>query len=222
MALSAMSLHRIGPICGLLFLPLYAAFTFVPELPQAHLSDEQVLDLYRDGSGTIQLGSLLMGLAGVAFLVFLADLHARLRPAGGTATLALAGGVTYVGMIFVAGTLWGSYAAGGSGGPFENRPDLDESATLARILSDTGSGVLLVYGLLAAAAMIAGAAAAGRSTGELPRGLVVAGWIIAPVLILGFAWLPQFLVPLWVCAAAAILLRRPASAEHIDPVPTRG
>lgn len=54
------SLHRLGPICGLLFAPHYAAFVFIPQLPEASYSDEQVLDLYRDSgsSNAILLGSL--------------------------------------------------------------------------------------------------------------------------------------------------------------------
>lgn len=53
-----MSLHRLGPICGLLFAPLYAAFVFIPDLPEAAYSDEQVLNLYRDSgsSNAILLG----------------------------------------------------------------------------------------------------------------------------------------------------------------------
>src|SRR5918998_5953241 len=116
-----MTLHRAGPICGLLFLPLYLFFAFVPELPQASDSDEYVLGLYTDPgkAGMIMLGSLAMAIAGVVLLVFLADLWRRLRPAGDLATLAVGAGVLYVGTLFLAGTLWGGYAGRG-GGPFED------------------------------------------------------------------------------------------------------
>ena len=210
-----MSLHRMGPICGLLFLPLYAAFTFVPELPEASYPDEDVLALYTDPGKAelIMLGSLLMAVAGVVLLVFLADLWRRLRPAGDLATLVVGAGVLYVGAIFGAGTLWGGYAGGGAG-PLETAPDLEHSVTLARILTDMGFGLLLIYGLFAAAVMVAAASAAGRRTGALPRGLVVAGFVIAPLLLVGFTWIPQFLVPAWVFAVSVAGLRRSPETEQ--------
>ena len=209
-----MSLHRAGPVCGLLFLPLYAAFTFVPELPEASYSDEAVVALYTDPgkADLIVLGSLFMAIAGVVLLVFLADLWHRLRPAGDLAMLTLGAGVLYVGTLFVSGTLWGGYAGGG-GSPIETAPDLEHSVTLARILTDMGFGMLLVYGLLAAAVMIVAASAAARRNGALPRGVVIAGYVVAPLLLAGFTWVPQFLVPLWVFAVALSLLRSPAPAD---------
>lgn len=206
-----MSLHRAGPICGLLFLPLYAATHFVPELPEASYPDDQVLALYTDPgkSGLILLGSLLLAVAGVVLLVFLADLWGRLRSAGELAVLTVAGGVLYVGALFVAGTLKGGYAGRG-GGPLEDAPGFEDSVTLARVLTDMGIGMQLIYGLFAAAVMVAAASAAGRRTGALPRGLVVAGYAISPMLLVGFLWIPQFFVPLWVCAVSVVFLRRPA------------
>jgi hypothetical protein len=159
-----------------------------------------------------------MAVAGAALLVFLADLYSRLRPAGGTAVLALAGGLCYVAMIFVAGAFWGGYALGGAG-PLQDAPELAPSVTLARVLNEMGIGVLLIYGLFAAAAMIAGVSAAGRTTGILPRGVVIIGWIIAPLMFAGFAYAPQFLIPLWVVAVSAVLLRRPAAIHHPEPAP---
>ena len=145
-----MSLHRVGPICGLLFLPLYAATHFVPELPEASDSDEYVLALYTDPgkAGLILLGSLLLAVAGVVLLVFLADLWRRLRPAGALATLTVSAGALYVGALFVAGTLKGGYAGRG-GGPLEDAPGFEDSATLARVLTDMGIGMQLIYGLFA-------------------------------------------------------------------------
>jgi hypothetical protein len=214
----AMSLHRVGPICGLLFLPLYAAFTFIPELPVATDSDAAVLGLYTDPGKAelIMLGSLLMAVAGVVLLVFLADLWRRLRPAGELATLTAGAGVLYVGTLFVTGTLWGGYAGRG-GGPVADAAGFEDSVTLARVLTDMGLGMQLVYGLFAAAVMMAAASVAGRQTGALPRGLVIAGSVAAPLLLLGFTWIPQFLVPLWVCALAVAFLRSPAT----DPAQRR-
>jgi hypothetical protein len=206
-----MSLHRAGPICGLLFLPLYVGFGYLPERPDASSTDQQVLDIYRDGgsSSIVLLASLGMALAGAVLLVFLADLWRRLRPAGDLATLTVGAGVLYVGTLFLAGTLWGGYAGRG-GGPFEDAAGFEDSVTLARVLTDMGSGVMLIYGLFAASVMVAAASAAGRRTRAIPRGLVVLGFVIAPLLLLGVTWVPQFFVPLWVAAVSVAFLRRPA------------
>lgn len=209
-----MKLSRLGPVCGLLFAPLYAAFTFGSfELPEYTYSDDRVLAVYDDPAPFL-LGTALIALAGAAFLVFLADLYRRLRSTGtdGMPTLALGGGLLYVGMLFVAGALWTGYANAG-GGPLEGNPDgLAESVTLARVLPGMGWGVLLVYGLVAAAVMIAATSVAAGRNGALPRGAVLGGFVVAPLLLAGFAWVPQFLVPLWVFAVALPLLRSPAPA----------
>lgn len=213
-----MSLHRVGPICGLLFLPLYLGFTFVPEHPEASDPNQYVLDLYADPGriGLMIVGSALMGLAGVVFLVFLADLWRRLRPAGDLATLTVGAGVLYVGMLFMAGLLKGAYAWRG-GGPFEDVAGFEDSVALARVLTDMGIGVHLIYGLFAAAVMVAAASAAGRRTGALPRGIVLAGFVIAPLLLVGFTWVPQFFLPLWVVAVSVAALRRSPETEQAAP-----
>ena len=217
-----MTLSRLGPVCGLLFVPLYAGFTFIPELPEASYSNERVLALYDDGAPFV-LAAVLIAAAGAAFLVFLADLHRRLRSAdaGGAPTLALGGGLLYVAMLFVAGTLWTGYAGGG-GGPLEDAPNLEHSVTLARVLTDMGFGVLLVYGLLSAGVLIVATSAAARRTGALPRGLTVAGFVVAPLMLGGFTWVPQFLVPLWMAAVSVSFLRRaiPTPVKAAQPTGT--
>ncbi len=214
-----MTLSRLGPVCGLLFAPLYAGFSFFSfELPEYFYSDERVLALYDDGASFV-LGAALIALSGAAFLVFLADLHRRLRSsdADGVPALALGGGLIYVAMLFAAGTLWTGYANGG-GGPLEARPDqFADSATLARVLSGMGWGALLVYGLVAAAVMITAASVAARRNGALPRGVVVAGFVVAPLLLAGFTWAPQFLVPLWAAAVSAATLRRVPARQTATP-----
>lgn len=219
-----MTLSRLGPVCGLLFVPLYAGFTFGgAALPEASYSDERVLALYDDGAPFV-ITATLIALAGAAFLVFLADLHRRLRSGGdgGSPTLTLGAGLLYVAMLFVAGTLWTGYAGGG-GGPLEDDPALQHSAALARVLTDMGFGVLLVYGMVAAAVMIAAASAAARRGGSLPRGVVAAGFVVAPLLLAGFTWVPQFLVPLWTAAVSVSLLRgaAPTVVEAAQPTATR-
>lgn len=216
-----MSMRRVGPLCGLLFTPLYAAFTFIPVLPEASYSDERVIALYTDPRNVtaITLGSVLMGFAGLALAVFLADMWQRLRTDahGALATLAFGTGLIYIAMLFVAGTLWVGYAGGGAG-PLETAPDVEHSVVLARVLTDMGFGILLIYGLLAASVMVLGTSIVGRRTGVLPRGVAVTGYVVAPLLLLGFAWVPQFLVPLWVLTVSISQLRTKTRTKAV-PAP---
>jgi hypothetical protein len=204
-----MPLTRLGPTCGLLFLPLYAGFTFVPDLPEASYSDAEVLALYADPL-PFTVAAVCIALAGAAFLVFLADLLHRLGT-GPLASLAGGAGTVYVGALFLAGVLWTGYAGGGAG-PLEDAPLLDGSATLPRILTDMAFGALLVFGLVAAAVCIAAVSVAARREGLLPTGVALTGLVITPLLLAGVTWVPQFLVPLWVAAVSVTLLRtsRPA------------
>ena len=210
--------HRFGPLAGLAFAVLYAAFTLTPlmELPEGAYSDQRVIALYADaGSRTgIVVGGLIVGLAGVVLLVFLADLRRRLADGAADATLpslAFGAGLIYVVMLFVAGNAWAGYATGIAVGELPAPQD----ATLLRVLSDSGFGLLLIYGLLAAAALVLATSLCARRTDLLPTSLIKSGYVIAPLLCLGFAWVPQFLLPLWVAAVSIAFLRQRPEAPLV-------
>jgi hypothetical protein len=205
------------------FTALYAAATFLPSLPEGALSDRQVLALIEDtGSRSLVIvAGVLYPAAGLALLPFLAGLVALLRneeqaqpgvPRGQSADVVWGAGLLYIAMLMVAGSLFGAYATGVAVGELAVPTD----ATLVRVLSDLGFGILLLPGLFAAAAMVLATSLAGRRSGTLPVWLTRSGFVIAPLLLLGAAWAPQFLVPLW-CIAVAIEARPVRQGSMVSP-----
>ena len=201
-------LTAIAPVT---FAGLYFASLFgVMDLPETDYGDAEVIALYADADkrlGNI-VGVYFLAAAGVAFLVFLASLRdaARIGRSAQSwlATLALAGGVIYCAMLFAAAAAFGvvplAVAVGG----------IDAAAVdadLARMFWQLGYVLLLVFGLVAAAVMVVAASLDARTTGALPRWLAWAGLPLAALLLLGPAYMPQFLVPLWT-VAVGIALRR--------------
>ena len=79
---------------------------------------------------------------------------------------------------------------------------MPRDATLSRVLSDQGFGHLLVPGLLAAGAMMVSLHVGLRGTGIIPGWATRVGLVLAASTRLGFAWAPQFAVPVWVMLIA--------------------
>ena len=225
--------HRVGPVAGLAFAVLYFAFGLTPlmELPEGASSDEQVIALVADeGSRTgIVVGGVLVALAGVAMLIFLADLRRRLATDAKDSSLpalAFGAGLIYVAMLFLAGNAWTGYATGVAVGELP----IPKDATLLRVLSDAGFGMLLIYGLFAAATCVVATSLSARRSGLLSKAMAMSGFVIAALLCLGFTYMPQFLVPVWVVAVSIALLRQPLEAgdsthngsrARVEPRPER-
>ena len=202
-------------IAAILFALLYGASLFgVMDLPEGGDSDQDVLAAFADSDNRTGLivGTYLLAAAGLSFLWFLASLRATVRRHEETSrlsTLVLAGGVVYVVMLF---------AAGASFGVLPLAVAVDEISVaqidpdLARVLVNLGFVSLLVYGLMAAAAMVLAASIAGLRTGMLPRWLAWAGLPVAVLLLLGPTYMPQLLVPIWAVAVGIALDRRTATA----------
>lgn len=203
---TAPSLHRAGPVAGLAFAVLHVFFVFAMDLPTGADSDQHVLSLYADsGPRTLLvLGGVAVALAGLALLPFLAFFYDRVRAAGPVAALIPLAGLIYVAMLMSAGVSWTGHAFGIAVGELP----MPQDAELLRATSDRGFVQLLVFGLFAAALMVAAGSLAGRSAGVLGTKTARFGLAIAPLLLLGFAWVPQFLVPLWVVVVSIALLRR--------------
>lgn len=196
----------LGAAGGIAFAVLYFAALTLADLPEGSDSDARIVALYADAgsrSGIIIAG-VLLGLAGIALLPFLAELRSRLRGAGIAADVAFAGGLLYVVALFGAGNLFSGYAIGVALG------ELPEpvNTQLERVLTNQGFGLLLVYGLFAASALVLATSLAGRRTGAVSRGVATAGFVVAPLLLAGAAYMPQFLVPLWVLAVSVDYARR--------------
>ena len=189
-----------GTASGVAFALLYFAALALGDLPEGGYSDARVAELYADEgsrSGIIAMG-VLLGLAGIALLPFLADLRARLRGAALAADIAFAGGLLYVVALFGAGGLASGYAIGVALGELPEPVNVE----LARVLTNQAFGLLLIYGLFSASALVLATSIGSRATGAVSKRTRIAGFVIAPVLLAGAAWMPQFLVPLWVLAVS--------------------
>lgn len=185
---------------------LFLAGSFLPTLPEGAYSDARVIGLLADsGSRTgIVLGGLLLTLAGLAVLPFLAGLALRLHRADPRSTagvVVLGAGLVHVVMLLVAARSFSGYATGIAVGELEVPVD----ATMVRVLSDQGFGTLLLPGLMAAGVAMGVASLAARRHALLPGWLTVAGLVMAVLTLGGALWIPQFLPPLWVLLVALTL-----------------
>jgi hypothetical protein len=189
------------------FVASYAVAMFVPSLPEGAYSDARVLALLEDGADRtrIILGGYALVVAGLALLVFVSGLKARLGAAAdsvwGTALQAAAAG--YAAVLACAAAMFSSIPMGVALGELEAGTD----TMLYRAMSNSGFHLLLVGGLGLASVAVFSASVALRQVDDVPRWLPVVGFVVAPLLLLGFAWVPQFLVPLWAVVAAVVLDR---------------
>lgn len=205
--------HRLTAVSGFFFSVLYVVFFQGISLIDGNASNAEIEALFSDSGYRLRLfaGAYALAFAGIALLAFLAGLHERLRMVENgamLATIALGGGLLYVAMLFVSAESFTGYAIGISVGELPQPIDVN----LARVLSDGGFGQLLIYGLFAAAALVLATSLLARRARLLPRWLANAGFGVAPLLLLGAVYMPQFLVPLWVLAVSVALLRRPATS----------
>ena len=196
--MSANLMIRIGPP---LFALLYAVAMFWPTLPEGAYPDERVLSLLAEPGprAAIVVGGLALIGAGLVFLCWSSALVSRLDP--GADWLARAGqgaGVGYSLLLMLAALSFAGLALGVAVGELP----VPQDPFLVRALSDQGFGLLLLPGLLCAAVHVVAVSALARRLGALPGWVTVTGWVIAPLLVLGFTWAPQFLVPLWTLLVA--------------------
>jgi hypothetical protein len=127
------------------------------------------------------------------------------------ATVALAGGLVYVAMLFTAGAAFGVLPLAIGVGELE-AGSVDPA--LARVLVQLGFTILLIYGLLAAAVMVLATSLAALRDAAPPRWLAIGGFVVAALLLLGPIYVPQLLVPLWAVATAVALSRRPVGHDE--------
>lgn len=192
---------------AIVYAAAYAVAMFVPSLPEGAYSDARVLALLDDGGDRtrIIIGGYAVVVAGCAFLVFVAALRSRLGPAAGSAwgSAMQSAAAGYAAVLACAAAMFSSIPLGVALGELEAGTD----TALYRAMSNGGFHLLLVGGLLLAAVAVGSASVALRQLADVPRWLPVVGFVIAPLLLLGFAWAPQFLVPVWAVTVAAALGR---------------
>jgi hypothetical protein len=203
--------YRPGGIAGIAFAVLFIVGMLMPTTGFQDMTDAEVVTFFGDsGNQTTYIASAyIIAVAGIAFLYFVSTLRSLLaRSEGASATL-----VTFVGIaggVFVA-LLFAGFAAtvavpGGVAIGGEPVP----SADLLRMMPQLGHGLVLVFGMLAASAMIAAASAIILKDATLPRWLAWAGFACAVLLLAGAMFMPTMALPIWVIATSIVLLRRPS------------
>lgn len=203
---------------AVLFTAAYLIAAFMPTLPEGAYSDARVLGLLDEGGSrtAIVLGGYAFTVAALAFVCFTSVLCSRLPVASRDDSLVSIGratGIGYAVMLMVASTAFSSLPMGRAIGEIPASDD----AMLYRVMSNSGFHALLVPGLVSAAVMVAVLSMVLKRTGAAPTWCAVAGFVIAPLLLLGVAWVPQFLVPLWVLLVGFGL----RSAAAVPQVATR-
>jgi len=179
----------------------YFVALFLPRLPEGAYSDDQVSALFGDPAERTPsiIGGYALSIAALAFLVFISLFMRALAPdrTALTGTVRVAG-TAYAAMLMLAAVLFCSLPMGVAIGELPT----DTDPTVYRTLSNAGFYALLVPGLLAAAVVLVASSLELRRRQEVPRWAAVLGLVLAPLLLLGVAWVPQFLVPLWAVAVA--------------------
>jgi hypothetical protein len=186
--------HTVLRWGAVLFAVLYGIAMFLPTLPEGAYSDRQVLSLLGgDDRTAIMVGGYALGVAGLVFLAWTSVLASRLDDGSAHPRLLTAGGIAFGLVLMVTASLFASLAWGSALGEL---PKVDD-ALLVRATTQQGFYLLLLPGLACASLAVASASILARRTAVLPRWVTVTGLAVAVLLWFGFAWAPQFLVPIW-------------------------
>jgi hypothetical protein len=217
-----MDRRRWGGVFGLVFTVLFFFGVFaLPNLPDWKVTKkipdpaQHVASFYNSSGNRIHLiiAAYLIALGGLAFLVFLSAIRARLReaegPGGGFSEVATGAGLLFVAMLFAAGasfaTIAGDIVFGGQGKQLHPNPEL------SAFLPQLGYPLLLVFGMLSVAVVIVTTSILAVRTGILPRWLAYAGFVVAFFQLFAVVFVPMILFVLWMIAVSVVLLRSEAS-----------
>jgi hypothetical protein len=203
---------------------LAAALTFVVGVaaaansPDSTDSDAKILAWYANHGHRVGVivGAYLLAFCGLFLIWFGAGLRERLRaaegPGGRLANIALAGAVLCVAGLWVGAAALAAVPAGESfgGTPLSN-------ADVARFLPSLGFGMILLFGMFGAIALIDAVSIVILRTGVMPRWLAWLGFVCAIALLFGVVFLPMIALPIWLIATSVVLFRLPA----VEATPAR-
>jgi hypothetical protein len=200
-----------GGIAAIVFAVLFVVgFLLAADTPEGDESNREWVRHFADSGNrrNIVIGVILLALAALAFLVFLGVLRERLRNAAPgsewLSTLAFASGIVFVAMVAVFAVGVASVAAGIE---FNDNP-VPRDANIMRALDSLGFGALLLFGSGSAGLMIITTSVVSGRTALLPRWLVVAGYVVGVLVLLGgLLFLPLILLVLWMLAMGIVMLR---------------
>ncbi|MDQ2652077.1 MAG: hypothetical protein M3Z20_03435 [Chloroflexota bacterium] len=207
---------RLTGTVGLVFASLFViAMVAFAQAPHLDATDDEVVAFYQGGnSEIIRIGGLyLLPLATIAFLWFIASLHAWVELSGHPidrfmSTVQMLGGVSFV-------TLSLAAAAAATVASFSYQYEL--TPDLARQFPLFGRTLLVVFGMRMAALFVLSTSRLGKSSGLLPTWFQ---WLSIAVALALFAsatlnvWL-TLIFPLWVALLCGMIwLRRSLHPAH--------
>jgi hypothetical protein len=210
-----MATSRVAPFAGIAFVVLFVVAWFISQSPDSDDSSATIAAFYADEDKRVLMivSAYLFIVAGLLFLWFLAGLRGRLRAAeGGDGTLsafAFAAGIIFVGLLIAGALMLASVPAGISFGGADN-PTNGETVNF---IQSAGFGMILVGGMLSAAAMIVATSLLTLRTQVLPSWSAWLGFLAALALLFAVIWIPQIALVVWVIAISIVLLRPPAVAR---------
>jgi len=210
---------RWGGISGIVFVVLFVVgFLMTTDTPDGNASNREWLKYFRDSGNRrmLVIGALIFAVALIGFLVFLGVLRERLRNAAPgaewVATVAFASGIAFVAAAVVFALGQGSVAAGVQ---FGDNP-VPRDADIMRTLTSVGFGAMLVFGAASAGLLVITTSVAGGRAGLLSRWLVVTGYVVGVIVIIGgLIFFPFVLFVLWVLAVSIVMLRGSGAAVAV-------
>jgi hypothetical protein len=217
---------RSAGLAGILFSVLFvASLALVSERPPDGLDDPAFVAWYQaNGLPSLTIAALYLApFAGIAFLWFIGVIRARIgtREDQFFATVFLGSSLLFVAMYWAAAAVLASLVAGNR---FDAAPPMD-ARTLESVRSVAYSFLFVLAARAAAVFMFVTCTIAWR-TAIFPRPLILAGFLLALVMLLSLSYLQWIvlLFPVWVCVASGYILVAELRAARAggEPAPPDG
>jgi MFS family permease len=212
---------RTAALAGIAFVVLYVVAWFVSKTPDSDASSAQIADYYSDRGNRILMivSAYLFVVSGLVFLHFITGIRARLVADARHAaegTFVVAAGAVFVGLL-MAGAM--ALAAVPASISFDSSSGtgVPTSGDVVSIIQSAGYGMILVGGMLSAAAMILAASLLIMRTRLLPGWTAWLGFAAAVVLLFAVVWVPQIALVIWVLALSIVMLRAPSAETSVLP-----
>lgn len=211
--------QRWGPLSGVAYVILFLVGILAGEDGPGDTPEEHVA-YYADAGNRTKDFAIFFVLvaAGLLFLWFLAGLRGILVRAEGEVArwtaLAYGAGIASAALFLGAASLF--VAPAGSAGD-ESFRNVNPSAV--NILGNAGYA-MFVCSIMVAALLVLATSIVALRTLVLPRWLSLAGFVVAPLLLLAIFFVPVFLWLAWILAVSAVLILRTARVEDWRTRPT--
>jgi hypothetical protein len=209
---------RAAGVAGLLFAVLFiGSLLLLRGQPGAGSSADEIARWYlgNEARRVGVIGLYLAPFAGIAFLWFIAVIRSHLgeREDQFFATVFLGSGLLFVAMLFAAAAAASAPLAAVK---FQGAPvPSPDTIGFARALAYT---LLYVYGVRVAAVFMIAVSTIAVRTRALPRWLVLAGYVIAVIMLLSVSFykLVVLVFPLWVAAVSITILLNPRTGDTAE------